>query len=73
MGEAFTLKYGDGKAMDQAERLNKWNDVAKELIDTTWKDSKGALQDRAREANNCELKEWELGLKEIGQAEDVHL
>ena len=70
---AFISLYGGENGVDRAARLNKWNEVAKRLVTTTYKHLAVDLEKRAREAHERELKEWGLGLEEIGQAEDIHL
>lgn len=69
--KAFVSEYGE--EVDRAERLNKRNDLAKQLLNTTYKHTIPELEQRAREANDRDIKEWGLELEEIGQAEDVQL
>lgn len=69
----FVAKYGEGKGMDQIEWLHKQNEIAKRLISTDYKHLVMALEKRAKETHERELKGWGLGLEDIGQAEDVQL
>lgn len=70
---AFVSQHGEGKGMQRAERLQKWNELAKRLVTTTYKHLATDLEKRAKEDHERELREWGLDLEEIGQAEDVHL
>ena len=72
LNSAFRSAYGEGK-MDRAERLNKWNELAKSLVTTDYKHLVADLQSRAKEAHELELREWGLGLADVGEAENVHL
>lgn len=53
--------------------MNGRYEVAKELFETTYSHLEGDFARRAKEANELELREWSLGLDEIGEAEDVQL
>lgn len=57
--------------MDRTERLNKWNEVAKRLVTTTYKNQTAELERRAKETNKRDLEEWGLELAGIERAEDV--
>lgn len=70
---AFVSKYGDGRALECVDRLNKWNQVAKQLVTGTYKDRVPKLEQRAKEDHERELKEWSLELDQIQEAEDVGL
>lgn len=73
VGAAFVSKYGEGRGMTRAERLNKWNEIARQLVNTTYKHTVKDLEKRAKDAHERDQKEWSLELEEIGQAEDVQL
>ena len=70
---AFKMKYGEGTGMNPIERVNKRNDIARELITTTHTAIVPDLEQRAKETHEQELKEWGLDLDKIGEAKDVHL
>ena len=70
---AFAAKYGENADMSPIERVNRRNEVARHLTSTTYAAMAPELEQRAKEAHEQELKEWGLGLDEIGEAEDVHL
>jgi len=59
--------------MEHIERLHKRNELAKRLVNTTYKHLATGLDTRAKETHERELKEWGLDLENITQAEDVHL
>ena len=69
----FVAKYGEGRGMDRIKRLHKRNEIAKQLISTDYKHLAMALEKRAKETHERELKEWGLWLEDIEQAEDVQL
>ena len=68
---AFLALYGDGKALDRVQRLNKRNELAKKLVTTDYKHLAGELGTRAKEAHARDLKEWDIELDGIDEAEDV--
>lgn len=70
---AFISKFRDGRGMSRSDRLNKWNSVAKGLVDTTYKERIPELEQRAKEVHEQEVKEWALELGSVEEAEDVHL
>ena len=70
---AFDSLYGKVQGMERAERMNKRNEVAKQLVTTSHKHLVADLEIRAKENHQRDLKEWGLGLAEVGEAEDVHL
>ena len=53
--------------------MNFRNELAKTLVNTTYKHLLDDLEERAKETHERELKEWGLGLGDIGEAEDVQL
>lgn len=69
--ETFAEKYGDGAGLERVERMQKRNEIAKELVTTTFKGMAAELKERAEETHERELKEWGLELEGIGEAEDV--
>lgn len=70
---AFVSLHGEARGMDRLERLNKRNEVARRLINSSYKHLAADLEKRAKENHERELKEWGLGLEGIGEAEDVQL
>ena len=70
---AFKSEYGEGNGMERMERMNKRNEVAKQLIKTSHKHLAEELEMRAKEAHERELGEWGLELDDIEQAGDVDL
>ena len=70
---AFAAKYGEGMDMNPIERVNKRNEIARQLTATTYANMAPELERRAKETQERELKEWGLGLDGIEEAEDVHL
>lgn len=71
---AFEDTYGEeGKEMGKTERLNKMNEIARELTTTEYAERVPELQERAKETHERELKAWALDLDQIGEAEDVSL
>ena len=71
--EAFTAQYGDGAGMNRLQRLNKRNEVAKELVTTTFKKMETELKQRALDTHERELKEWGLEMEGIEEAEDIEV
>jgi hypothetical protein len=71
--ESFMEEYGEGKGMSRTERMNKRNEIAKQLITTTYKAMTTELEQCAKENHEQEVKEQSLGLEMIEEAEDVHL
>ena len=59
--------------MGKTERLNKMNEIARELTTTEYAERVPELQERAKETHERELKAWALDLDQIGEAEDVSL
>lgn len=70
---AFKSKFGEGIGMEPIERLNKRNEVAKQLTNSTYQHLTAGLEARAKEAHERELEEWGLQLEDVKQAEDVNL
>jgi hypothetical protein len=70
---AFVSKYGEGRGMSHPERLNRRNEVAKQLVASTYKEKVPELERRAKDAHERELKEWGCELDQIEEAEDVSL
>ena len=70
---AFVAMHGEARGMDRAERLNKWNEIARKLVKTTYKHMIPSLEKRAKEAHERDKKEWSLELEDIEQAEDIQL
>lgn len=70
---AFVSQYGKGEDMERVEKLIKRNEVAKTLVETTYKNLIPELEGRAKETHELELKEWNMGFAEIEEAEDVKL
>lgn len=73
INKAFQDKYGDGRGMKPGERMNKRNEVAKELLESDFKREEANLAQRAKEAHEKGLREWKLELNPTEKAEDVHL
>jgi len=69
--DEFAARYGDGKQLDRVDRMQKRNEVAKDLVTTTYKEMQSELKERAKETHEREVKEWELGLDGVAEAEDV--
>lgn len=72
VNDAFYSRYGLGEGMSRAERLNKRNDIAKELISGTLLDRAEGLEKRAKEHHEREVREWSLDLDTIEEAKDIH-
>ena len=70
---AFVSKYGEGRGMERMEKMNKRNELAKHLVNSSHKHLIAGLEARAKKAHERELKEWKLELEAIEKAEDVHL
>lgn len=70
---AFKATYGDRTDMNKIERLNKLNEIARELTTTEYAEMVPELEQRAKEVHARELKEWELDLDKVEEAEDVSL
>jgi hypothetical protein len=68
---AFVSKYGEGRGMDGAERMNKRQDLAKRILYGEHKNQIPALENRAREDHKQEIKQWSMLLDDITQASDV--
>ena len=73
INDAFHALYQEAGPMSHADRLNKRNEVAKQLISTTYKDMEAELEQHAKETHKRDLKEWALELEEIEEAKDVNL
>src|ERR1700753_1824658 len=71
VNEAFFAQYGDGKSLTRAERMNKRNEIAKTLVKTTWSEQAPGLEKRAKETHERELREWNLELDHVEEAEEV--
>ena len=70
---AFAELYSDGTDLTQVQKMNNRNSVARNLVKTTYAHLVDGLADRAKATHEQELKEWNLGLDEIGEAEDIQL
>ena len=70
---AFKTTYGEGTDMSKIERLNKLNEIARELTTTSYAEMVPELELRAKETHGREVKEWELDLDKIEEAENVTL
>jgi len=70
---AFKEHYGQGFGLNPVQKMNHRNELAKTLVDTTYKHLAEELAARAKEAHERELGEWGLGLENIGEAEDIQL
>ena len=70
---AFVSKYGEGRGMEPIEKLNKRNELARQLVTTSYKHLVPGLDARAKATHERELKEWKLELDDIEQAEDVSM
>ena len=71
--ESFMGEYGEGKGMSRTARMNARNEIAKQLVTTTYKGMTTELEQRTKENYEQEVKELSLGLEMIEEAEDVHL
>ena len=71
--DAFKEQFGEGKDMSRPERMNKRNEIVKQLVTTTYEGMTAELEQRAKETQEQELKERSLGLEGIEEAEDVDL
>lgn len=72
VNNAFNKLYGDAVTMPRGERMNKRNEVAKSLVQAESEADIKALKQRAKQEHERALKEWELELDSIEEAEDVH-
>ena len=68
---AFAERYSGGKDLSRTQRMNYWSELAKSLVGTTYNHLADGLAKRAKETHEREMKEWGLGLDDIGEAEDV--
>jgi len=68
---AFVSKFGDGRGMDGAERMNRRHDLAKNLLKDRYQDLVLDLEARARESHEKEIQQWSLTLNSIELAPDV--
>lgn len=68
---AFAKLYGDAKDLTRVQKMNHRNEVARDLVNTTYAHLVEELAERAKETHEQELKEWGLGLDDIGEAEDI--
>ena len=73
VNNVFVELHGEATDLTQVQKMNYRNDIARNLVKTTYSHLAGGLADRAKETHERELKEWGLGLDEIGEAEDVQL
>ena len=71
--DAFLAQYGGVEVMSRTERMNRRNEVTKQLVATTYKEVEAELSQRAMETHERELKEWGLELEGVEEAEDVDL
>lgn len=69
--QAFVKLHGEGSGIGRVDRLNKRNELAKQLVTTTYQNMAVGLEERTQEAHKRELSEWELELEAIGEADDV--
>ena len=69
----FTQHYGEGRDLTPVQRMNSRNELAKSLVNTTYKHLADNLEKCAKEAHEREMSEWGLNLDNIGEAEDVQL
>lgn len=67
----FAQHYGKGKDLTPVQRMNTRNELAKSLVNTTYKHLADDLKKCAKEAHEREMSEWGLNLGDIGEAEDV--
>lgn len=70
--DAFHVVYGIGEGMTPATRMNKRNEIAKDLVFGPLSDRAEDLQKRAKEIHERELREWGLELDSIEEATDIH-
>ena len=70
---AFAQHHGKGEDLTRTQKMNCRNDLAKSLVNTTYKHLIDDLATRAKETHKQELMEWGLGLGDIGEAEDIQL
>lgn len=64
-------KAHSGEDLTRTEKMNYRNELARTLVETTYKHLAGDLERRAKETNEQELREWTFALDEIGEAEDI--
>ena len=70
---AFAEAYGEGEGLSGTQKMNYRYELAKTLVQTSHSHLVEGLKDRAKEAHEQELKEWSLGLGDIGEAEDIQV
>ena len=69
----FAIKYGGGRGIDGADRMNKRHDIAKKLLENRYKNCVLDLEVHARESHEKETQQWSLALSSIELATDVDM
>lgn len=70
---ALAERYPNAGTMTRVVKMNKRNDLARELVATDFKDQEAQLIQRAKEKHQQGLDEWAIELENIEEAEDVQL
>ena len=68
---AFTAKYGDGKNLSNAQRMNNQHAIAKSLLYEKYSHLVSELEEKAKAQNVTGVKEWNMILEDISLAENV--
>lgn len=69
---AFVSAHGEGRGMDGTEYMNRRHDLAKRMVHGEHKDQISALEKRAQDHHEQEVRQWALALDNIKQAPDVN-
>jgi len=70
---AFVSRHGDGRNMNNAEKMNLRHEAAKSLLFSRYPHLVKQLEEKAATQHQVDMEEWGLGLGDISAASDVSL
>lgn len=70
INDVFFAQYGEGASLSRAERMNIRNDIARRLVKASPEQAQ-ELERSAKANHERELREWNVELDNIDEAEDV--
>ena len=71
LSATFVAKYGDGRNLKSAERMNFQHDLAKAMLSNEYSRLTNELENKAKAHHSVEMDKWNLILDNIALASDV--
>jgi len=68
---AFVSKYGDGKTLSSAQRMNVRHDLAKAMLYSRYSHLVNELENKAKDQHKLDMNTWNMILEDISLAGDV--